>query len=147
MRLIVFTALLLALFVSAPVGAADGASCASNRKIAGYISQCVMLCDAKTSADSSCTQYNFVSPPDIIHLEIAEDDGCSAAAAATFTHQSATDTDTHNLNSWALTRGGDTSVTIEGTSGQPLAYLNTALGTMTNCTNFDLKMHLYYERR
>lgn len=128
--------------------AADGDGCATGSlHAAGYEAECVMLCDSKTSADSSCTQYRFPAAPDIIQIEIAEDDGCAGAAAVTFTTQSSTATDTHTLSTWALTKGGTTLVTVEGSSAQPLAYLNTSLGTMTSCTDFDVKMHLYYERR
>jgi hypothetical protein len=133
---------LLAL-VAMPAAAADGDNCATNRTRSGMYD---MLCDSKVAADdpASCTQYQFITAPRIIEVEIAEDDGCSGSAAVAFTTQSATDTDVHNLTTWALTRGGTTAVTVEGSSAQPLAYLNTTASTLTGCTDFDVKMHIYY---
>jgi hypothetical protein len=143
--------LLLALVFLAPaaVWSADGSACTTNRNIGGnYNAACVLLCDSKVAADdpATCTQYQFKSAPDIIQVEIAEDDACSAAATVTFTTQSDTGSDAHTQSTWTLTRGGTTAVVIEGASAQSLAYLNTTAATLTDCTDFDVKMHLYYKR-
>jgi hypothetical protein len=144
-----FACLAVALLLPLAVTAADGEGCAVNYGAGGgnYAVDCVYLCDSKAAADvGACGTYQFLGAPSLLIVEISEDESCSAAATVTFTTQSASDTDAHTLSTWALTRGGTTAVVVEGSSAQPLAYLIPTIGTVTDCTDLDVRMHLFYEK-
>lgn len=142
-----FAAILL---IPLGAGAADGDNCrgGTNRTApAGYdTGQCYLLCDSDADPGGACSEFRFRSVPDLIQIEIAEDDGCTAGLTATFTTRGNTAADSHTLSGWALTRGGTTSRTLSGETNQPLTYIIPTLGTATNCTDIDLKMHVFHRR-
>jgi hypothetical protein len=134
-----------ALFTSAAYAADGDRIACTGQGLRGWETLCYMVCDSKTSASTTCSSYTLREPADTITFEIAEDDDCSAAAEIDITHASSTTTDAHELTE--LVRGGDTAVTLTGAAAQPLPVLAFALSNMTDCTDFDVKMILRWERR
>lgn len=127
--------------------ATDGDACATTGRQArrGWEVQCFLVCDSKDDTSSSCTDFTITEPADTYILEIAEDENCSAGATVTITTQGLSDTDQHNLT--ALDAGGTTEVVITGAAAHPLTRLNFVLSSMTACTDFDVKLWSFYERR
>lgn len=127
--------------------AADGDACATTGRQSrrGWEQQCFLVCDSKTSASSSCNNFTITEAADTYILEIAEDTDCAAGAMVTITTQGESTTDAHDLT--ALDVGGTTSVVIDGAAAHPLTVLNFVLSGMTGCTDFDIKLWSYYERR
>ena len=138
--------ILVGLF-AAPVWAADGDACATTGRTArrGWEVKCNLVCDTKTSASSSCTDFVVAEAADTYILEIAEDEGCAVGATITVTTQGISDTDTHSLT--ALDTGGTTSVVIAGAAAHPLTRLNFVISSPTSCTDLDVKLWSFYERR
>lgn len=131
---------------SGTANAADGAACATGLTARrGWEVSCVLVCDSKTSSDSSCSSYTIREPSDAYTIAIDEDEDCSAAAELDVSHASTSTGDTHELAE--LIRGGATAVTIDGSAAHPLPVLSFALSNMTGCTDFDVKLLMYNQKR
>lgn len=140
---------LLALAALLPCGAsaADGAICdTTGRQKNSFIGlQCHLVCDSKTSASTTCSDFTLETAADTYLIEIASDTGCSAAAELDVSHKGDSSSDSHELAE--LIRGGDTAVTIDGAAAHPLTVLTFALSSMTDCTDFDVKLWRFHEKK
>lgn len=141
--------LLALLVLAAPVSAlaADGATCdTTGRQKNSQISVlCNLVCDTKTSASTTCSDFTLDSPADTYILEVAADTGCSAAAELDVTTYGLSGADSHELTE--LIRGGVTQVVIDGAAAHPLTFLSFALSNMTDCTDYDVKLWRFYEKK
>lgn len=117
------------------------------------------LCDSKVAANSSCAEFDLLSDgrkwPDMFMIELQADDDCSADPALTaygtnLSGEGASSPASHNLMS--TTTHGATTLTADGVSAPvfPLPthrYVFAALADMTDCTDYDVVLHLWYDSR
>lgn len=139
-----------ALLIPALTWAADGTITRVDMGTAGAISGYhLLLCDSKTSASTTCAETDILAQtpgapkihglPYAYALAIDKATDCSGSYEATVSGANTPGGTAHEIVDLDSTTSATTIV------GPPPRYLSVALSTMTDCSDFDLSLILYYE--
>ena len=144
--------------MSSPASAADGDNCPEanrNTSTRGAMQQtaCIFLCDDHEAADSTCDEFDFATTgiPDVVAFEIITNTGCSSTYDVTFSTASSTapsGIEKHDLDASVTSINSTRSrLMVDARAGVFLRYLNVDVTNDTDCTQLDVLMHLYEERK